>query len=157
MARADVWPDLKVGPAIRQTTSGPFKYQSYGVSVSFQLPLLSWNGSLRESRELTQNRVRSKTKWENQDIRSQYVSTLSQLEKISKLLMETPTESEINRKHLSSENLFDRGLVGGALMIEAHRSIVDYYETKHALERRFLEDSLKIQTLAKVGNAEVTK
>lgn len=154
LAKADVWPDLKIGPAIRQTYSGPYSYQSLGFSVSMPIPVLSWNGALRESRELTQNRVTSKAKWENQDIRSQYVSKLAQLEKISKLLKETPSEEEIHRKHTSSESLFNRGLVGGALIIEAHRSIVDYYQTKHALERKFLEDSLKIQTLSKVGSPQ---
>lgn len=153
LSKAEVWPDLKVGPAIRQTTSGPFSYQSVGVSVSLPIPLLSWNGALRDSRRLTDKRVQANAIWENQDIRAKYTSMLSQLEKISTLLKATPTEDEIHRKHASSENLFSRGLVGGALVIEAHRSIVDFYETKHALERKFLEDSLKIQMLSRQGSS----
>lgn len=146
-ARSEMWPDVKIGPSFQQTTSGAITYQQYGVAVSFPLPLLSWNGALRTSRELTDKRVQSKARWESQDIRAKYVSTLSQLERIIKLLRDLPSENDIQKKHASAEGLYDRGLVNGALMIESHRALVEYYETKHSLESRLLEDSLKIQQL----------
>jgi hypothetical protein len=123
------------------------------VTFSIPIPVLSWNRSLRESREITQNRVRSWTRWENQDIRSQYQAKLGQLEKISALLRDAMSEADIQRRHASSESLFARGLVGGALVIEAHRAIVEFYETRHALERQFLEDSLRIQALSQAESS----
>ncbi|MBS1961356.1 MAG: TolC family protein [Bdellovibrionales bacterium] len=148
MARAETWPDLKIGPSIKQVTSGPISYNMAGFAVSFPIPILSWNGALRTSREITEKRVQAKAKWEAQDVRSQYSATLTQLEKIATLLRETPAEADIQRKHGTTESFFQRGLVSGALIIEAHRSLVDYYQTKHGLERQFLEDSLKVQALA---------
>lgn len=147
-ARAEVWPDLKIGPSIRQVTNGPYSYTMAGLSVSFPIPILSWNVALRTSRETTEKRVQAKAKWEAQDIRSQYSATLAQLEKIAKLLRETPAEGDIQKRHETTESYFQRGLVNGALIIEAHRSLVDYYQTKHGLERQFLEDLLKVQALA---------
>lgn len=151
VAQAEMWPDLKIGPSFRQVTNGPYSYNMTGITVSFPIPVLTWNVALRSSRETTEKRVQAKVRWEAQDIRSQYLAKLTQLEQIAKLLKETPTESEIQRKHQTTESLFSRGLVGGALIIEAHRSLVDYYLTKHGLERQFLEDSLKVQTLANPG------
>lgn len=151
VARAETWPDLKIGPSLRQVTSGPYSYNMAGISVSFPIPILTWNGALRSARATTEKRVQAKARWEAQDIRSQYAAKLVQLERIAALLRETPSESDIQRKHQTTESLFSRGLVGGALIIEAHRSLVDYYATKHGLERQFLEDSLKIQALANPG------
>lgn len=152
LARSEMWPDLKIGPSIRQVTTGPFSYNMTGLSVSFPIPILSWNGALRSSRETTEKRVQAKVRWEAQDIRSQYFAKLTQLERILKLLKETPKESEIQKKHQNNESLFGRGLVSGALIIETHRSLVDYYQTKHSLERQFLEDALKIQALSNPGD-----
>lgn len=148
VARAEMWPDLKIGPRIRQVTSGPLTYQAVGFTVSFPIPVLSWNGALRNSRESTEKRIQAKTRWEVQDIRAKYAAMLTKLERIAKLLREIPTEADVHKKHLATESFFSRGLVGGALIIEAHRSLVEYYETKHALERQFLEDSLKVQSLS---------
>ncbi len=148
VARAEMWPDLKIGPSVRQVTAGPISYQAAGITVSFPIPLLTWNGALRTSRGITAKRVQARTRWESQDVRAQYVAKLAQLDKIANLLRQTPSEADIQRKHETTESFFSRGLVGGALIIEAHRALVDYYETKHSLERQFLEDSLKIQSLA---------
>ncbi len=153
VARADMWPDLKIGPAFRRITNGSFSYSMTGIAVSFPIPLLTWNSALRMSRVTTEKRVQAGIRWDAQDIRSQYAALLTQLEKISKLLRESQSEAEIQRKHHQTESYFQRGLVGGALVIEAHRSLVDYFQTKHSLERKFLEDSLKIQALAQQGNS----
>jgi len=151
VARAEMWPDLKIGPAIRQVTVGPYNYNMTGISVSFPIPLLTWNSALRTSRATTEKRVQSKVRWETQDVRSQYMAKLTQLEKIEKLLREAKSEAEIQRKHHVTESYFQRGLVSGALVIEAHRSLVDYYLTKHGLERQFLENSLTFQALLAEG------
>ncbi|MBS1962314.1 MAG: TolC family protein [Bdellovibrionales bacterium] len=151
LARSEMWPDVKVGPSIKQVTNGPFSYNMAGLAVSFPIPILSWNGALRTSRETTEKRVQAKVRWEAQDIRSQYTAKLAQLDRILKLLKESPKESDIQKKHQGTESLFGRGLVSGALIIETHRSLVDYYQTKHSLERQFLEDALKIQALTNSG------
>ncbi len=148
VARAETWPDLKIGPSFRQVSAGPIAYSALGMTIAFPIPVFTWNTSLRSSRGMTEKRVFSKTHWEAQDIRVKYLATLSQLEKIAKLLQETPSEADIQRKHRTTESFFSRGLVSGALIIEAHRSLVEYYETKHDMERQFLHDVLKIQSLS---------
>lgn len=147
IAKADSWPDLRLGPTISQNTDGPFNNYSYGFKFAIQLPVLSVNSSLKKSRELTETRVASKSRWNEQDIKARYESNLAEAEKILSLLREAPTEKEIQSKHVTTEKLFEKGLVSGALMIEAHRSLVDHYETRHTLERELLESAIKLQHL----------
>lgn len=155
LARSELWPNLKIGPSISQVIDGPFSYQMIGFNASMPLPIFFTNGSLRDSKALTSKRIQSKIKWESQDIEAKYLSVLSQLEKISKTLADAENkEDSIQKKHASTDSLFERGLVSGAMVIEAHRSIVDYYVTKHELEKQFLEDYTKIEILSKKGIAE---
>jgi outer membrane protein TolC len=153
LARSEMWPDHRIGPAFRRVTTGPLSYSAAGISLTFPIPVLTQNSALRASRETTEKRVASQVQWDERDIRAQYTAILEQIGKISKSLRSTQSEKEIQEKHRVTESYFERGLVGGALLIETHRALVDYYSTKHSLERRLLADTLKIKMLTEAGSA----
>ena len=133
-AEGDSWPDLKVGPVFKVQEDNGNSETFSGVGLSMPLPIFTLNGGGRSyaNQKLTEAQMSyNLEKKKSQNLRSQlalkYKSTVS-------LLQTSLTVKELDDRHEAIEKEFFRGLVSGALVIEAHRQLFEFVEKRNQSE-----------------------
>lgn len=135
-AAAGAWPDLQIGPSARFVQEGGIRFQQYGLGVTLPLPLFSLNGG--ERAVAARGRIRAETSLD-------LTRSLDQHERHEQLhvyrdaveaLKKAPSLSKLEREHQRVETLAMQGLLPSALVIEAHRQIVDLQGALHERELR---------------------
>lgn len=133
-AEGDSWPDLKVGPVFKVQEDNGNSETFSGVGLSMPLPVFTLNGGGRSyaNQKLTEAQMSyNLEKKKSQNLRSQlalkYKSTVS-------LLQTSLTVKELDDRHEAIEKEFFRGLVSGALVIEAHRQLFEFVEKRNQSE-----------------------
>ncbi len=143
-AKSERWPPLKVGPIFKRENDGEAVENSYGVRVSFDIPVFNSNSA-------------NKANANSNLIRSQKVMELTQLEdsreremairvyrKSVEGLNEIPSLSELQKIHQRTNDLEKRGLISSSLLIESLRQRMELIRGRHGLENKALESLLNI-------------
>jgi cobalt-zinc-cadmium efflux system outer membrane protein len=144
-ARSESWPTVSVGPAIKLTSDAGKKNQLYGFGLGLPLPVLSQNNAARQAAaigvEATELKMRLgllEQKNEREEKVQTYQRSLASLSQIA-------APDELQERHHKVETFFLRGQVPGALVIEAHRSLVDLEKARNERELKTIEAYLEIQ------------
>jgi len=138
-AKADTWPDLKIGPTIQESKSGNETEKLAGVSLSMPLPILSFNGG---NRDYTKEKMRESqmslelTKQKLNAYRKQLTEKYNSTVLILKSVIDSKT---IASKHVKIEQQFFKGVVNSSLIIEAHRQLFDLESRRNEAELEALE------------------
>lgn len=146
-AKGEAWPTLMVGPSAKFTQEPGGDMQQWGVNLSMPLPVLSLNGGGKAAAAASVQAAQLK--------RDQWLEQIAErrllLEKTYRAtvesLNENPNGHELEQRHVKIENQFMRGLISSALVIEAHRSLVDYTKSRHGHEMKALEIYLDLQVI----------
>lgn len=146
-ARSDVWPSLSIGPSFKRVTDGDQNSSQLGVNLRMPLPVLSLNKGGRalamanvQSAETRRDLALKELKIMRGSLYRQYVQSI-------KLLQESTSRPSQEEGHKKVENLFFRGLVPSSLVIEAHRTLVDFGKTRNEREIKALENLFDIQMI----------
>lgn len=146
-AVADSFPDLKIGPIVKNQKDGSISENFVGIGLSMPLPVLSLNGSGRAyqsqkviAAELTLQNEQKKLIVLKSQLTAKYKSLVTSLKK-------SPDKKAMNDKHAKIEKLFFSGLVSGPLIIEAHRQIFDLEEKRNQAELEAIETLGKIHII----------
>lgn len=147
VVQRESWPEVSVGPAIERTTEGPSQFYSYGITLSMNLPLLTWNGGSRKLADARARQARfladyteKKSDLENQIHLQKYNSAIESMKKSFR-------PEELKKRHEKVDNLFRQGLASGAIVIEAHRQLSEYTASQHEHEIAAIESFMEIKTL----------
>lgn len=138
-AKAESWPDLKIGPTIKESKSGSETENLAGVSLSLPLPVLSMNGG---NREYAKEKVRESemslelAKQKHVAFRKQLVEKYSSTVSILKSVIDSKS---IAIKHTRIEQQFFKGVVQSSLIIEAHRQLFDLESRRNEAELEALD------------------
>ncbi len=138
-ARAESWPDLKLGPAMQLVQDGPTRSNLLGFTVSFPLPLWNINGAGRAAAHkgvMSAEIIRETVRTEENAKRSEH---LTAFRAAVKALTDGMSLAELHKKHTRMESLSFQGLISGALVIEAHRQMIDFQKTRHELELKAVQ------------------
>lgn len=138
-AVADSFPDLKIGPVIKNQKDGSTSENFAGIGLSIPLPIFSLNGSARayqskkvvEAELILQNEQKKLVA-----LRSQLVTKYNNL---IVSLRNSPDKKVMDDRHTKIERLFFGGLVSGSLVIEAHRQLFDLEEKRNQAELEAVE------------------
>ena len=147
LARAGTWPDLTVSLLAKEDVEGTTKFNSYGFGISLPLPLWNLNGGERQQAAAEKYKAELEFSARSKELALQRQNLFTSYQRFVKALEQSPDPSEIDRKHRNTESLFYRGVISGALVIEAHRQILDFTETSHELELETLQTLLNIYSL----------
>lgn len=138
-AIANSWPDLKIGPAVRIVNDGVTNDSFYGAAISIPLPVFNLNGAGRAygqerlveaqmSYDLAQRKV---TALRDQLVKKYLETTTALKESLSNQVIED--------RHEQTEKLFFKGVVPSALVIEAHRQLIQLEQKKNESTREAIE------------------
>ncbi len=144
-ARSEVFPALNVGPSLKRVSDGDATSSQVGINLSMPLPLLSLNQGGRaaaaahvKTAEVRRDLAMTELQGLRKTLLKQYVNSVS-------LLKATASGLSQEQRHKKIEVHFYRGLVPSSLVIEAHRSLVEFEKTRNERELKTLETYLDIR------------
>jgi len=138
-AKADAWPDLKVGPTVIENKVGNETEKLTGLSLSMPLPVFSLNGGQKDytkqriiESEMSLDLTKRKMKAMRSQLTEKYNNTVGALKSAIDL-------KTISEKHERIENQFFKGVVPSSLIIEAHRQLYDLESRRNEAEMEALD------------------
>lgn len=147
LAQSESWPTPSIGPSYTDQNQFGEQAKVWGVVVSTKLPILSTNqggrSAARESMNLNEKSLQIETKkleLERANLIASYTENINTLKS-------TNVDDTIHKKHEQIEGYFLRGLVNSALVIEAHRQILDSQRTYNSSEISTLDKYYRIRVL----------
>jgi len=138
-ARGIAWPDLRLGPRIESLSGHGQNAQGYGAALSLDLPLYQRNAGGKRVAQSGVDRAKLTLDQTTREIKVDQQKWQTIYQEAVRSYNEAPLLEEIEKHHLQTERLFERGLVQPSLIIEAHRQMVDLAKSSHEQERRALE------------------
>jgi hypothetical protein len=136
---AQFFSEIKIGPMAQIQYDGAQRAQLYGAQVSFPFPIWNQNGYGRgsadkkiEAAETALDLEKKKTNLERMRMIETYQNYMTSLKAV-------PSQKDLEAKHQKVETQYIRGLVNAALIVEAHRSLIDFQKLRHESEIKALE------------------
>lgn len=146
-ARGDAWPTMSIGPSAKFTKEDGKNTEHYGVNLSMPLPVLSLNGGNKATANALLQSAETRKNLALQELQAEKDRLLKIYRRSVKALEETPTGKVLDKNHQRMESLFARGVVPSSLVIEAHRSLVDFEKTRSERETKAAEAYLDLRIL----------
>ncbi|MBO9665375.1 MAG: TolC family protein [Bdellovibrio sp.] len=146
-AQGDSWPTLLLGPSAKFSEEAGENLQQWGFNLSFPLPVFNTNGAGRSAAKLAAQSAEQRKSIGIQQLELQRASLEKTYKKSVFAFESAPGGKDLEQKHKTVEGLFMRGLVSSSLVIEAHRSLVEFEKIRNERELRAMEAFLEIQTL----------
>lgn len=146
-AKSLSWPDLKLGPTFETQSQGSQRTNSFGLNLSFAIPLYQANGAGRSFAAggvaRAQQLVAATKTFEEQQLSLQsekYRDAVSALE--NSLSIE-----DLHKKHRAIEKSFASGVVPSSLIIEIHRQMADYIKSLSEQENTAIEALARVYSI----------
>lgn len=134
LERSNTYPDLKIGPAIETENINGKSYQSIGLSLSMDLPILSTNSGAKSQALEQVNTARVKFKNIKREASLGLEAWIEKYNALGSSLKTIATREDLERKHLKIEKLFKRGVISTAMIIESHRQLIEFANTRNEFE-----------------------
>lgn len=146
-AQGDAWPTMSLGPSAKFSTEGGRDFQQWGVNLSLPIPILNANGAGKAAAEVSVQAAEQKKGLIIKKLESEREFLKEAYRKSVAALDANPNGHALESKHKKIEGFFLRGLVPSTLVIEVHRSLVDFEKTRNERELRAIEAYLDIQLI----------
>ena len=134
LERSNAYPDLKVGPAFETETINGKNYQSIGLSISMDLPILSTNSGSKGQAFEQMNTARVRYKNIKREASLDLEAWIEKYNALGSSLKTIATREDLDKKHLKIERLFKRGVISTAMIIESHRQLIEFANTRNEFE-----------------------
>lgn len=139
LEKSNSFPDLQIGPTYEHEKVNISQTNSFGLALTMDLPIFSLNGGAKAQAakevlkaSINVRNAKSKTKLDYQSWVSKYNQYKTSLKAIA-------GRDELERKHQKIESLFRRGIISTSLVIESHRQLIDFSNTRFEFEEGITE------------------
>ena len=134
LANSLSWPTFKLGPSISYVYQGGIQYPSYGIGFSIDLPIFNIKGGQRSYAH--SGVLKHKTKFEiaKRTLDQRKYRVVAQYNILRESLSNSASMEQLKVKHHKLEALFLKGLISPALVIEAHRQMLEYIMNRNERE-----------------------
>lgn len=146
-AQGDAWPTMNVGPSAKISSEGGREFQQWGINLSLPIPVLNANGAAKAAAAVSVQAAEQKKELIIKKLESERDFLKQAYQKSVAVLESNPNGHALESKHKKIENFFFRGLVPSSLVIEAHRSMLDFEKTRNERELKAIEAYLDIQLI----------
>ena len=134
LERSNAYPNLKIGPAFETESINGKNYQSIGLSLSMDLPILSTNSGSKSQALEQMNTARVRFKNVKREASLDLEAWIEKYNALGSSLKTIATRDDLERKHLKIEKLFKRGVISTAMIIESHRQLIEFANTRNEFE-----------------------
>lgn len=134
VAQSEIYPNLKIGPVFEVDKTDNRSSKSYGLALSMDIPI--FNGSKAKAAQgeyfikqagLNLRNIANESKFDNETWTQKFNAYRNSLKSIS-------SRGELNLKHQKIEKLIERGVLSTAMVLESHRQIVEFTNTRFEFE-----------------------
>ncbi|MCB0327098.1 MAG: TolC family protein [Bdellovibrionales bacterium] len=132
--KAKKTPNLRVGPAIGYGRSQGSDSVLFGAALSMPLPLLNTNQGQRAYQDANVRTATLRLKNVEQEAILDLEIWKERYQRFYQSLQKSNARSIVEKKHKRIESLFRRGVVSTALVIEAHRQLIDFSQAQLLFE-----------------------
>jgi len=134
LAKSESWPILKLGPFFRLETTSNTNDPFYGLQFESPIPVLNLNRKGRAYANQVLMAAETNLDLAKKEQHQSREALLRIYQRSVAILSSTLTDPEVQKKHEKIERLFFQGVVPSALVIEAHRQLVDFETNRNARE-----------------------
>jgi len=155
LEKAKSYPDIKIGPSFEFEKVNFSETRTIGIAVNFALPFFHANGGGRAkaSKEIITASLNLKRVAE--ESRLDMYSWISVYRNFKKSLKSISKKEELEKKHQKIESLFKRGIISTSLVIEAHRQLIEFTDTRFEFELGAVEAKWQIYKI--IGELKTRK
>jgi len=133
-AKAEAWPDVKVGPTLYEQHQSGQSFSALGLNFSLPLPIYHRNEAGKAMAAIAVDRAEQlkfvaerENELERKYLRHRYESAVASLK-------QTGNTKDLLKKHEETESLFSQGFLSGTVVVEIHRQISDFLKTQNEQE-----------------------
>jgi cobalt-zinc-cadmium efflux system outer membrane protein len=119
------WPDLEIGPFLQFQRSGAVEQNTYGLGMRFALPLFHMNGPGKEAATRFVEQANLGMDFTSQQVLMTRDVWVNKYNIALQSLKDPEMKSVIAKRYEKINQLFDRGLISGALVLESFRQILE--------------------------------
>lgn len=134
IARANSWPDIRLGPMMMLDQEGDRKRTFIGFELDLPLPFFNLNGAGRAAASVGVATSERAISIQRKDEAHERNEQLHAYESATRSLDITPSVEKVNQRHRSMEKQFLRGVVPSSLILEAHRQLFELEKSRHERE-----------------------
>ena len=134
LEKSNSYPNLQIGPTYEYEKLNVSRTNTVGVALTMELPILNVNGGGRAkaSKDVLSAslNLRNIKKESTLDIQS-WVQKYNQYKDSLKTIA---NKEKLEEKHRKIESLFKRGIISTSLVIESHRQLIEFFNTRFEFE-----------------------
>jgi cobalt-zinc-cadmium efflux system outer membrane protein len=134
IARANSWPDIRLGPMVMLDQEGDRKRTFIGFELDLPLPFFNLNGSGRAAASVGVATSERAISIQRRDEAHERNEQLHAYQSATRSLDTTPSVEKVNQRHRLMEKQFLRGVVPSSLILEAHRQLIELEKSRHERE-----------------------
>lgn len=147
LAESQAWPDLRLGPSAQfQRQSGTTETQ-IGVNLTMPLPIYQTNKAGKAYAQQGITRAEQNLRLIENGVNLQREALIEKYDASVAALKKAGELSNTEKNHRSVEDLFSRGLVPSALVIESHRQIIEFTKSHNEQELTALEALVRVYAI----------
>lgn len=138
-ARAETWPELKLGAVMKKEEAGSTSETLYGFRLVMDLPVFSFNGGGRAYARSGVDRYEKAAQMIAMEDSHERIEQIKVYESAVQSLKEAPTVQSIEKDFSRNQGLAQRGLISGSLLIEFHRQRSELMRSRNLRELKAIE------------------
>ena len=134
LEKSNSYPDLQIGPTYEYEKLNVSQTNTVGIALTMDLPILNINGGGRAkaskdvlAASLNLRNIKQESKLDIQSWVQKYNQYKDSLKTIA-------NKEKLEKKHKKIESLFKRGIISTSLVIESHRQLIEFFNTRFEFE-----------------------
>lgn len=134
LERSNAYPNLKIGPAFQTENVNGKNYQTIGLNLSMDLPVLSTNSGVKSQVLEQVNTAKARFINIKREASLDLEAWVEKYYAFGSSLRTIATRKDLEKKHQKIEKLFKRGVISTAMIIESHRQLIEFANTRYEFE-----------------------
>lgn len=147
-ARGNAYTDVSFGPMMMINRDGTNRQNLLGFALNFPIPVWNQNGYQVAAAQKQAELFEEKIKIRESEIELEIKRTLATMRQTKQRLAALPSQINLHERHEQAEKNFFRGLVSPAIIVEAHRALVDFLIQRHESENFVMGNLWDLYTIA---------
>lgn len=139
IAKAEAWPDLKLGPDYEWSQGPTGSDKSLGLTLTLPLPFWNRNQGGIAVAEADAIKARTTLNLAEKELAVEEAAWIVKYDNGVKAIAEGISSEEMRKRHLKLRSQFTSGLIPSPLVIEANRQILEFTKSKNEQELSTLE------------------
>jgi len=134
LEKSNSYPNLQIGPTYEYEKLNVSQVNTVGFALTMELPLFNINGGGRAKASKEVLTASLNLKNIKQESMLDIEAWISKYHQYKDSLSTIANKKKLEKKHTKIESLFKRGIISTSLVIESHRQLIEFFNTRFEFE-----------------------